>query len=271
MPRKKNAPTGDAATQLRPHVATIQQWCDENMSPHKGTPAAIVHEALKDVVDLPQSVFVNGFRALIKTEEIVGIQGFRRAGYKKVGEGIEDEASPADIIYEHIDSLQEWCDKHLTETKSATGSEIYAEFADEIPVSKQDFTAAFSILVREGKISGIRGYRGLGYKRPSSNDGAVSGHVDDDASGAIIQVTDKFRIHHPDRYNWVCEQKVGDGWATRGYFGSLRGAAEKVSRLLVEDVPEGKTSLKEMITHLDSIESKLSRNIFDNAPLEMTA
>ena len=80
---------------VKPHLATIQQWVDENITEDVAMPSKEIGARLSEIIDLPAEELAVGFRGLVKSGDILGIAGRRKVGFCRPGYQGQKKSSPA--------------------------------------------------------------------------------------------------------------------------------------------------------------------------------
>lgn len=238
---------------VRPFLADLQTFINTNIiEADVAMTAPKVQETFcqtHDIGDVRTEDFIFGFRVAVKTGELTGIEGVRKAGYRKIGSNAsqvkeaKENTEPKEETTQldgSVEVLQGFVDKHIIGENKMTAAQIYTKFKQECgcDLSEDDFIKAFRILVRQDKITGLESAQRAGYKRAteqSESDNTEEVALDSDKCQIVI--SDRRVLVSEDHRNWklLLKKNPTSGWVTDGYYGSTDQMLRALSKKLVDD------------------------------------
>jgi hypothetical protein len=175
---------------FQPYVANLQGFIDRNIyGTVSMTAATIAEKFLKQNTDckFSQDDLVKAFRLCVNTGAITGIEGVRKAGYRRVSAGSAPKPNQPKSIDEmlkdispYIPSIQVWADEVIQGDTRLTAQAIYEAFKKDkgCDLDENTFVEQFRIAVREDKIVGLYSARRWGYGRDDGTESEDSSSED---------------------------------------------------------------------------------------------
>jgi hypothetical protein len=238
---------------VKPFLNDLQTFINTNIidADVAMTAAKIQEEFFKihDTGDTRADYFTFGFRVAVRNGDITGIEGVRKAGYRKIGSNSSQVKEPKEhtepkeettMLDGSIDVLQGFVDKYIIDETKMTAAQVYAKFKTECDcdLTEDDFIKAFRTLIRLDKITGLESAQRAGYKRATEqtdNDNETEVALDSDKCQIVI--SERRVLVSEDHRNWklLLKKSPTSGWVTDGYYGSTDQMLKALSRKLVDD------------------------------------
>ena len=255
---------------IEPFLPDLQAFVNKHIKGSSTMTAATVHEkftASHDSCNLDSKLFINGFRAAVRTGRITGIEGAKRAGYREKGAKVVSNTKTTanktlDAIDPYLGDIQAFIDLRFDNDEvRMTAAVIYQKFSEdnECSLDEKEFVNAFRLALREGKLTGLESAYRFGYKKAGAQGSSprASSSEDDDVhstgQGEVV-IDDRRRLIALDKYNWAFQTRKDSGrWTTEAYYSNAFQALRGLARKLMDD------ELKHMPTFpLDQLEQKFT-------------
>ena len=134
----------------------------------------------------------------------------------------------AELLKDHIKTVQEFVDKNITNDNPMPAKDIFAglsgrgHYAKINGLSQDEFVNSLRINVKIGRICGIAPKRRWGYCRVDEADGKMT-----------IPIGRKYRIYSVDNHNWALQKRNASNWISCAYWSRLDQALRGVARRMV--------------------------------------
>lgn len=269
MTNELNVTEAKSLTLIEKYIGDIQNFVDVNIGEGSAMTAAAIYEGFKTGFgcDLSEDDFVKGFRAGVKVNRITGIEGAKRAGYKRIGEALAKKATDTDLegIAPYLEGIQAFVDKHIQGEIRMTAAVIYEKFSKstKLELSEEDFVKSFRLAIREGKIKGLESAYKFGYKRISTAVEVDETEEDEEKTGhdiCEIVIDERRKLVALDRLNWVLQVRKDTGsWANEAYIPNIESGIRCLARRLLDDEMKGmnRFSIIELANRIEEAEKRI--------------
>jgi len=250
-------------------IDDIQNYVDVNIGEGTAMTAAAIYEGFKSDIgcNLNEEDFIKGFRAAVKADRITGIEGAKRAGYKRIGEALTKNAVDIDLenIEPYLDGIQAFVDKYIQGVTRMTASVIFEKFSKttKFTLSEEEFVKSFRLAIREGKIQGLESAYKFGYKRASTEMVVTDDTTEEEKTGhdiCEIVIDERRKLVVLDRLNWAFQVRRETGtWATEAYIPNIPSGMQCLARRLMDDELKGlsKFTLKDFMSRIIEAENHI--------------
>lgn len=262
-------------------IADIQNYVDVNIGEGNAMTAAAVYEGFKSEAgcDLGEEDFIKGFRAAVKTERITGIEGAKRAGYRRIGDTLKPKSTEdvLELLEPYIAGIQAFVDKNIQGEVRMTAAVLFEKFSrtTKVNLSSDDFVKLFRIAIREDKIQGLESAYKFGYKRAgtksviSDDDDTEEEKTGHDVCEIVIDERRKLIVL--DRLNWALQVRRDTGtWATEAYIPNIPSGIHSLARRLMDDELKGlsKFALRDFASRVVEAENRITELLTKIVPRE---